>query len=120
MEYFKTWSASPKNSLVFVGYQADGTLGRRIQRGANDVNLSDGGKQSKYEIKMAVETSEGFSGHSDKRQLLAYIATMQPKPQRILVNHGDGEKAAEFARLIRSKFGIDATALRNLETLRLY
>ena len=120
MEYFKTWAPSPENSLVFVGYQAEGTLGRRIQRGSSEITLSDGGKATRYEIRMAVETSEGFSGHSDKRQLLAYIATMQPKPQKILVNHGDGEKAAEFARLIRSKFGIDAVALRNLETLRLY
>ncbi len=120
MEYFKTWAPSPENALVFVGYQADGTLGRRIQRGSPDVTLSDGGKATKYDIRMAVETSEGFSGHSDKRQLLAYIATMQPKPHKILVNHGDGEKAAEFARLIRSKFGIEAVALRNLETLRLY
>ena len=120
MEYFKTWAPSPENSLVFVGYQADGTLGRRIQRGSPEITLSDGGKATKYEIKMAVETSEGFSGHSDKRQLLAYIATMQPKPQKILVNHGDGEKAAEFARLIRSKFGIESVALRNLETIRLY
>ncbi len=120
MEYFKTWAPSPKNALVFVGYQADGTLGRRIQRGAQEITLSDNGKQARYEIKMAVENAEGFSGHSDKRQLLAYIATMQPKPHRILVNHGDGEKAVEFARLIRSKFGIEAVALKNLETLRLY
>lgn len=120
MEYFRTWAPSPENSLVFVGYQADGTFGRRIQRGSQEVTLSDGGKATKYEIKMAVETSEGFSGHSDKRQLLAYIATMQPKPQKILVNHGDGEKAAEFARLIRSKFGLESVALRNLETIRLY
>ena len=69
---------------------------------------------------MAVENAEGFSGHSDKRQLLAYIATMQPKPHRILVNHGDGENAVEFARLIRSRFGIEAISLKNLETLRLY
>jgi KH/beta-lactamase-domain protein len=120
MEYFKSWAPSPKNSLVFVGYQADGTLGRRIQRGSPDVTLSENGRQAKYEIKMAVENAEGFSGHSDKRQLLAYIATMQPKPHRILVNHGDGENAVEFARLIRSRFGIEAVSLKNLETLRLY
>ena len=120
MEYFKSWIDSPQHSLVFVGYQADGTLGRRIQRGAPDVILSDNGKQTKFQIKISVETAEGFSGHSDKRQLIAYIATMQPKPHRILVNHGDGEKAQEFARLIKSKFGIDAVALRNLETTRLY
>ncbi len=120
MEYFKTWVDSPKHSLVFVGYQADGTLGRRIQRGAKELTLSDKGKANKYSVNIAIETAEGFSGHSDKRQLLAYIATMQPKPHRILVNHGDGEKAQEFARQVKSRFGIDAYALRNLETLRLY
>lgn len=120
MEYFKTWVDSSKNSLVFVGYQADGTLGRRIQRGAKELTLSDKGKAQKYAVNISIETAEGFSGHSDKRQLLAYIATMQPKPHRILVNHGDGEKSHEFARQIKSRFGIDAYALRNLETLRLY
>ena len=120
MEYFKTWCNSPKHSLVFVGYQADGTLGRRIQHGAPDITLSDGGRQVKFDIKMNVETAEGFSGHSDKRQLIAYIATMQPRPRIVLVNHGDGEKAQEFARLIKSKFNIESHALRNLETIRLY
>lgn len=120
MEYFKSWCTSEKNSLVFVGFQADGTLGRRIQRGAPEITLSDGGKQSKFQIKMAVEIAEGFSGHSDKRQLLAYIATMQPKPHKILVNHGEADKAVEFAKQIRSKFGIDAIAMRNLETVRVY
>lgn len=120
MEYFRNWVDDQRHSLVFVGYQADGTLGRRIQRGASEINLSEGGRQNKYDVKMSIETAEGFSGHSDKRQLLAYIATMQPKPHKILVNHGDGEKAAEFARLVRSRFGIDSVALRNLETTRLY
>ncbi|MCL5782689.1 MAG: beta-CASP ribonuclease aCPSF1 [Candidatus Thermoplasmatota archaeon] len=120
MEYFKTWVTSPENSLVFVGYQADGTMGRRIQRGMDEITLSENGRQTRFQVKMAIETSEGFSGHSDKRQLLSYIATMQPMPKKILVNHGDGEKAAEFARLVRSKFGVDAVALRNLETVRLY
>lgn len=120
MEYFKTWCASEKNALVFVGFQADGTLGRRIQRGAPEITLSEGGKQNKFQIKMAVETAEGFSGHSDKRQLLSYIATMQPKPHKILVNHGEADKAVDFAKQIRSKFGIEAIALRNLETVRVY
>ncbi|EQD42342.1 metal-dependent RNase, partial [mine drainage metagenome] len=71
-------------------------------------------------INMSIEVAEGFSGHSDKKQLLAYIATMQPKPHRILVNHGDGEKCYEFAKLIRNKFGIEGIALKNLETVRVY
>jgi len=120
MEYFKSWCESPKHSLVFVGYQADGTLGRRIQRGAKEISLSDGGKLTRFQINMSIEVAEGFSGHSDKKQLLAYIATMQPKPHRILVNHGDGEKCYEFAKLIRNKFGIEGIALKNLETVRVY
>ncbi|MCL4342591.1 MAG: beta-CASP ribonuclease aCPSF1 [Candidatus Thermoplasmatota archaeon] len=120
MEYFTSWVDSPQHSLVFVGYQADGTLGRRIQRGSQDISLSDKGRMVKYRIKMGIETAEGFSGHSDKRQLLAYLANMQPKPSRVLVNHGDGDKAYEFSKLIKTKFGVDAYALRNLETIRLY
>lgn len=120
MEYFKSWAPEQKHSLVFVGYQAEGTLGRRIQRGAEELTLSDGGRANKYQIKMNVENAEGFSGHSDKRQLLAYIATMQPRPHRILVNHGDGEKAYEFSKQIRAKFGIEAVSLKNLETIRVY
>ena len=120
MEYFTSWVDSPQHSLVFVGYQADGTLGRRIQRGSQDISLSDKGRMVKYRIKMGIETAEGFSGHSDKRQLLAYLANMQPKPSRVLVNHGDGDKAYEFSKLIKTKFAVDAYALRNLETIRLY
>lgn len=119
MEYFKAWVDNPKHSLVFVGYQAEGTLGRKIQKGAKEVTLSESGKATKYNVNINVETAEGFSGHSDKRQLMAYIATMQPKPRIILVNHGESEKAVEFAKQIRSRFGIEAHALKNLETIRL-
>ncbi|MCL4334580.1 MAG: beta-CASP ribonuclease aCPSF1 [Candidatus Thermoplasmatota archaeon] len=119
MEYFRAWVDNPKHTLVFVGYQADGTMGRKIQKGAKEITLSESGKATKFNVSINVETAEGFSGHSDKRQLMAYIATMQPKPRLILVNHGDGEKAVEFAKQIKSRFGIEAHALRDLETIRL-
>ncbi len=120
LEYFKTLSAEPKNTLAFVGYQADGTLGRRIQSGASSITLSDAGKSTKFEIRMSVENAEGFSGHSTKRELLNFVGGMQPKPQRILINHGDGNKCYDFARLIHTKFGVEAIAMKNLETTRLY
>jgi KH/beta-lactamase-domain protein len=120
LEYFKTLCSDPKNTLAFVGYQADGTLGRKIQSGATSVTLSDNGKSTKFDINMAVENAEGFSGHSTKRELLNFIGGMQPKPQRILVNHGDGNKCYDFARLIHTKFGIEAISMKNLETTRVY
>ncbi|MGP6219993.1 beta-CASP ribonuclease aCPSF1 [Caldiplasma sukawensis] len=120
MEFFKSWVDSPKHSLVFVGYQAEGTLGRKLQRGADKVTLSDGGKQTTYDVKINIETAEGFSGHSDKKQLMAYLSTMSPKPKTILVNHGENEKAQDFARLIRQRLNVEAIALKNLETVRVY
>ena len=120
LEYFKTLAPDSKNTLAFVGYQADGTLGRRIQSGATSITLSDAGKSTKFEINMAVENAEGFSGHSTKRELLNFIGGMQPKPQRILINHGDGNKCYDFARLIHTKFGVEAISMKNLETTRLY
>ncbi len=120
LEYLKSLVSSEKNTLAFVGYQADGTLGRRIQGGADSVTLSENGKSTKFEIKMAVENAEGFSGHSTKRQLINFIGTMQPRPQRILINHGDGNKCYEFAKLIHAKFGVESISMKNLETTRLY
>ncbi|MCL4453941.1 beta-CASP ribonuclease aCPSF1 [Ferroplasma sp.] len=120
LEYFKTLSSDSKNTLAFVGYQADGTLGRRIQSGATSITLSEAGKSTKFEINMAVENAEGFSGHSTKRELLNFVGGMQPKPQRILINHGDGNKCYDFARLIHTKFGVEAISMKNLETTRLY
>ncbi|KJE49288.1 MULTISPECIES: beta-CASP ribonuclease aCPSF1 [Acidiplasma] len=120
LEYFKALVSSENNTLAFVGYQADGTLGRRIQNGASSVTLSENGKSTKFDIKMNVENAEGFSGHSTKKQLINFIGTMQPRPQRILVNHGDGDKCYEFARLIHAKFGVETISMKNLETTRLY
>ena len=120
LEYFKTLAPDSKNTLAFVGYQADGTLGRRIQSGATSITLSDAGKSTKFEINMSVENAEGFSGHSTKSELLNFIGGMQPKPQRILINHGDGNKCYDFARLIHTKFGVEAISMKNLETTRLY
>ncbi len=119
MEYFRAWVENEKHSLVFVGYQADGTLGKRIQRGSPEITINEGGKQTTYKVRIHVETAEGFSGHSTKKQLLAYIATMQPKPRRILVNHGDNGKTSDFARTVKQRFGIESYALKNLETIRL-
>jgi len=68
---------------------------------------------------MAVESVDGFSGHSDRRQLIKYIEALEYKPKRILVNHGDPAKAVELARTLESKFGVESYAPYNLETIRL-
>ncbi|MCL5873842.1 MAG: beta-CASP ribonuclease aCPSF1, partial [Candidatus Thermoplasmatota archaeon] len=119
IEYFSNWADDERNFLLFVGYQAEGTLGRRILSGAKQINVrkNDGVKEVK--IGMTVDTVDGFSGHSDRRQLMKYIEALEFKPKRILVNHGDANKATEFSRALSLKFGVESYAPYNLETVRL-
>ena len=118
MEYVKAWASDPTASLVFVGYQADGTIGRKIQRGVKELTLPDKGKQITVDFKMNVEVVDGFSGHSDRRQLINYIASLDPKPERIVIGHGEEKKCMDLASALYRKFNITTRAPMNLETIR--
>ncbi|MCL4317017.1 MAG: beta-CASP ribonuclease aCPSF1, partial [Candidatus Thermoplasmatota archaeon] len=107
------------NTLIFVGYQAEGTLGRKIQRGAKELQMSEHGQQIAVPINLNIETVDGFSGHSDRRQLLNFVSSMEPKPSRIFLGHGEEHKCLELASTIHKKFGIETKAPMNLETVRL-
>jgi len=116
--YFKAWAQEPKNTLMFVGYQAEGTLGRKIQRGWKEVTLQDKGNAVHIPVKLDVETCEGFSGHSDRHQLTNYVRTMDPRPERVIIGHGEPGKSIELASSLYKKFGIETRVPKNLETIR--
>ncbi len=118
MEYLKVLGPDNANTLVFVGYQAEGTLGRKIQRGIEEIQLNEKGKPIRVKMKMDVETCDGFSGHSDRKQLLNYVYNLDPKPERIIMGHGDNAKCIDFANTVRRKYGIETRSPLNLETLR--
>ncbi|MFH0956265.1 MAG: beta-CASP ribonuclease aCPSF1 [Candidatus Aenigmatarchaeota archaeon] len=120
VEYFKALAPDKKNMLIFVGYQAEGTLGRRIQKGWKDIPLSkEGGKTRAIEINMEVFTVHGLSGHSDRKQLVSYIYNLPGRLERILVNHGESSRCAEFARDAHKIFKCETMAPKNLEAVRL-
>ena len=119
MEYFKEWADNPANSLIFVGFQGEGTMGRKIQKGWNEVVMNEHGKQLNISVKANIETVDGFSGHSDRRQLMNYVATLDPRPERIVMCHGEEHKCLDFAGSVYKKFGIETRAPLNLETIRL-
>lgn len=116
MSYFNKLAPDERNSLVFVGYQADGTIGRRLQKGWSEIAV---GNNTTVKVNMSVETIDGFSGHSDVRQLHEYIRKMQPKPERIFTVHGDEKSCIELAEALRKKNRIDCKPLVNLETFRI-
>ena len=119
LEYFKGWADNPLHALLFVGFQSEGSLGRRIQREAREITLNDRGNPLTLPIKMDVETIDGFSGHSDRLQLLNYVGTMEPRPERVIVNHGEEYKCSDLASSLYKKFGMETRAPMNLETIRL-
>ncbi|MCQ2070211.1 MAG: beta-CASP ribonuclease aCPSF1 [archaeon] len=119
LEYFREWADDPNNWLLFVGYQSENSLGRTIQKGRTEITLPFEGKQITLQVRMNRETIDGFSGHSDRKQMMKYISTMEPKPDRIIIGHGEDRKCSDLASSIYKKYNIQTVAPQNLETVRL-
>ncbi|MDH7507132.1 MAG: beta-CASP ribonuclease aCPSF1 [Candidatus Thermoplasmatota archaeon] len=118
MEYFKEWAENKKNTLAFVGYQAEGTLGKRIQKGWEEIPLNEGGNIVNIKMKMNIETCDGFSGHSDRRQLLNYINNLSPRPEKIIFGHGEEAKCLDISSTVYKRYNITTAVLNNMETIR--
>ena len=120
IEYFKSLADSEANSIIFVSYQIEGTMGRRVQKGLNEVAvINNEGRMDVVKVRLRVESIEGFSGHSDRRQLIAYVGHLQPKPEKVIVCHGERAKCLGMANFIQNRMGIQSLAPALLETFRL-
>jgi len=119
IEYLRHLADNPNNLLMFVSYQGEGSLGRKIQRGEKEVSVNFTGKNEIIPIKLSVVTIEGFSGHSSRKQLLNFIYKCDPKPKKVIVNHGESSRCLDLASSIHKMFKIETVSPRNLETMRL-
>jgi len=120
IEYFKSLAEDDKNSIIFVSYQIEGTQGRRVQKGLPEVMTIDSdGKMGVAKVKLQVESIEGFSGHSDRREIINYITHLKPKPERVIVCHGESAKCLSIANFIQRRCGIQALVPAIMETFRL-
>lgn len=96
-----------KSSIVFVGYQAEGTLGRMLVEGADEVTLFG----EKIQVKAEIHNLEGFSGHADKNGLMEWISGFQVAPKKIFLVHGEPQAKIDFAQAIKEKLGYDAVVV---------
>jgi KH/beta-lactamase-domain protein len=120
LEYFKLLASSEKNGLIFVSYQVNGTMGQRIQSGMKSAQLyNNDGKLEIFNIMLTNHTIEGFSGHSDRRQLVNYVQRLRPRPKRIFVIHGEESKCESLSRSLNRLRGVKAFAPHNLDTFTL-
>ncbi len=120
VEYFRHLAQDERNTLIFVSYQIEGTLGRRIQKGLTEVPMVNSeGKIEIVKVNLNVLTIEGFSGHSDRRQLISYIRRVSPKLERAIICHGERAKSLSIASILQSRYKINAEVPSLLETIRL-
>lgn len=105
----------PGASIVFVGYQAVGTLGRKIVDGASTVRLFN----DELAVKARVFTINGFSAHAGQSQLLDWIGGMARPGLRVVLVHGEARAQETLAALIREKWGIQADLPEYLEEMTL-
>lgn len=90
----------PECSIVFVGFQGKGTLGRRIVDGAKTVNILG----DEVAVKASIHTINGFSAHADQKELLEWLSSFKDSPE-IFVVHGEEDVSTSFAELINERFG---------------
>ena len=92
---------NPKASVIFVGYQAEGTLGRLLVEGAKEVTLFG----EEIQVNAEIYNLEGFSGHADRDGLLMWLGGFQKEPKHIFLVHGEPESKEDFARTVEQKLG---------------
>jgi len=119
VEYLRQLSDNPRNSLVFVCYQGEGSLGRRIQRGEKEFQVGNSLKPEVMQIKMEIHTIEGFTGHSGRRELMNFMHKCNPKPKKVIVNHGESSRCLNLASSVHKIARIETSAPRNLEAVRI-
>ncbi len=96
----------PECTILFVGYQSVGTLGRAIVEGAKEVRLFG----EPIEVRAQIRQLTGLSGHADKEGLIHWITGFQEKPRKVFVVHGEDQVCTSFAECLKIQYGIPAYA----------
>ncbi len=117
VQYLRELADNPDNSLIFSCYQAEGSLGKMIKDGLSEVNFKNGSKMHTVPVKLEVAKIE-ISGHADRRELMNFVKRLNPKPRKVLINHGEQSRCLDLARSIHQQFRIETLAPRNLDAIR--
>ena len=104
LSYMETQATNPKNTLIFVGYQAEGTRGRKLLEGEKEYKSY--GKWIPFDMQVA--EIEGLSAHADQAELLDWMSDIKDKPKQIFIIHGEKEGAEALQKGIKDTYGWDS------------
>jgi metallo-beta-lactamase family protein len=105
LSYLERYIELPETTLVIVGYQAEGTRGRKLLEGATEVKIY--GKY--YQVKAKIHEIEGLSAHGDQKDLLNWLSALENKPEKVFLVHGENQPADELRIKIRERYGFDCS-----------
>ena len=99
-----------RSTVVFVGYQSEGTLGRRLVEGAKTVSLFG----EEIDVNAEIVSLEGFSAHADREGLMHWVRGFDKPPAALFLVHGEAEAKAGFAERLRDELGLEAIVIENV------
>ena len=113
MHHERRYLSDPKSTLLIIGYQTQGSLGRQILDGAKTVKIFG----EKVPVKCHVHAIGGYSAHADREQLLRWLKPMQPTLKKVFMIHAEDDQSIPCAQRIKRELGIDAAVPRDRESV---
>ena len=105
LSYLERYIGLPETTVIIVGYQAEGTRGRKLLEGANEIKIY--GKY--YDVKASIIEIEGLSAHGDQNDLLNWLSELESKPKKVFLIHGENQPMDELRIKINEKYGFDCS-----------
>ncbi|MGK0296355.1 MAG: metallo-beta-lactamase family protein [Ulvibacter sp.] len=105
LSYLERYIELPETTVVIVGYQAEGTRGRKLLEGAREIKIY--GKY--YPVEAKILEIEGLSAHGDQKDLLNWLSALENKPEKVFLVHGENQPADELRIKIRERYGFDCS-----------
>lgn len=106
LSYLERYIGLPETTIIIIGYQAEGTRGRKLLEGEKETKIY--GKF--YEVKANILEIEGLSAHGDQKDLLNWLSELENTPKKVFLVHGENEAFEELATKIKEKYGFDCVA----------
>ena len=102
LRYMETYISKPETTVLLIGYQAEGTRGRKLLEGATEIKL----RGRYYDVHARVIEIQGLSAHGDQTDLVNWLANLSPKPKEVFLVHGENQAADELRIKIHEKYGV--------------
>lgn len=110
--HLKRFIPDPKTTVLFVGFQAEGTTGHALVNGAKLIKIHD----ESFTVRAEIKTIETFSAHADYAEILAWLGHFENKPKKVFVTHGEKEAAESLKKKIEERFGWSVVVPKYLES----